>query len=245
MEPPILAEKMRGVGRDIVKVPEIQPAAIHTIEVDLTRPEDEIYASFRQRARREIRAGRKMGYVVQAQPIDDKNSGEMAKLFREMVRRSGLRKFARSPGYTKNFWREFAKTGNGFFFFVGQYNTPHRPIGGAFVCLSGGRALYKDGGSSRVSKHFSHLLQWQIMRWLKNRGVEKYDLGGVPPSDQADNPNHPYAGLLRFKSSFGAPIVDYVGTYDQVLRPERYRVWRRIRPVLRRALGKLPRRDVY
>jgi hypothetical protein len=45
----------------------------------------------------------------------------------------------------------------------------------------------------------SHLLQWEMMRILKAKGVHEYDLGGARP--QTDDPR--LQGIFRFKSQFG------------------------------------------
>ena len=58
-----------------------------------------------------------------------------------------------------------------------------------------------------------HLLQWEVMRWLRARGVEAYDLVAVPPAAEL-NPAHPLFGLYRFKSGFSERITEYVGTWD-------------------------------
>ena len=63
-----------------------------------------------------------------------------------------------------------------------------------------------------------HLLQWEVMRWLRARGVEAYDLVAVPPAAEL-SPAHPLFGLYRFKSGFSERITEYVGHLGSRHRP--------------------------
>ena len=72
-----------------------------------------------------------------------------------------------------------------------------------------------------------HLLQWEVMCWLRERGVESYDLVAVPPAAEL-NPSHPLFGLYRFKSGFSDRITEYVGTWDLPISRRRYAAWNAI-----------------
>jgi lipid II:glycine glycyltransferase (peptidoglycan interpeptide bridge formation enzyme) len=53
----------------------------------------------------------------------------------------------------------------------------------------------------------SYLLQWEIIKWLKERnGYRYYDLGGIDPER---NP-----GVYHFKSGLGGKEVEYIGQFD-------------------------------
>ncbi|HEU0266666.1 MAG TPA: peptidoglycan bridge formation glycyltransferase FemA/FemB family protein, partial [Candidatus Saccharimonadaceae bacterium] len=81
----------------------------------------------------------------------------------------------------------------------------------------------------------SHLLQWEMIKWMMAHGAEVYDLCGTPPSDRIHDPTHPFAGLARFKTSFNKHVTDYVGCYNLPVKPLRYKLWKTIveRAVLR------------
>jgi serine/alanine adding enzyme len=100
-------------------------------------------------------------------------------------------------------------------------------LAGAFVIYMGDKAWYKDGGSFTVKRELMapYSLQWEIMRWLKARGVASYDLVAVPPADQL-NDKHPFWGLYRFKSGFNSEITEFIGAWDFPLRSWQYRLWR-------------------
>lgn len=243
MEPPIASPKLKIRRNDLTKIENIQKSIVSTVTVNLSRGEDELLASFRQRARRAIRGGRREQLTVTEGAFSPKNVDLMWKLYKETAKRAGLK--IRSEEYFAHFWREYIERDQGRFFFVWEPNSK-TPLAGLFVCFVGENALYKDGGSRRGTKaHFSHLLQWETMLYLKGRGVKNYDLGGTPPSDRLDDPTHRLASLSTFKLSFGAPVIDYVGTFDQILRPRHYKRWRIIERTWRRAAAHLPYRDIY
>jgi len=72
-----------------------------------------------------------------------------------------------------------------------------------------------------------HLLQWEVMRFLRDRGIESYDLVAVPPRGQL-HPEHPLYGLYRFKSGFSSEIVEFVGTLDLVRDRLRFAAWEQV-----------------
>jgi lipid II:glycine glycyltransferase (peptidoglycan interpeptide bridge formation enzyme) len=243
MDPPIIRKDVATLPSDLVKVGNVQRSTVNTTVIDLSRPEDDLWRSFRQRARRSIRGGRKEKLRI----IDVKPSPtsvkQMWQLYKGTARRAKLR--TRRQNYYQRFWQEFGGQGIGRFFFVFEPGQPE-PIAGAFVNWSGENALYKDGGSRRDSRtHYSHLLHWQIMRWLAKRGIRNYDLGGTPPSDRLGDSTHPLASLTTVNLSCGTSVVDFVGTYDQVLKPTEYQRWRKLERLWRAAVRRTPIRDIY
>ena len=243
MEPPIRREKLRTLRDDLRKVGEIQKSVVNTVVLDLTLPEEEILASFRQRARRSIRGGRKEQLAVTEGVYSPKNVDQMWSLYKETAKRAGIK--TRPKSYFANFWRQYIENDQGRFYFVWAPDDEN-PIAGAFVCFVGDVALYKDGGSRRDTQtHFSHLLQWQVMQSLRGKGIARYDLGGTPPSDRLEDSTHRLASLATFKMSFGAPVIDYVGAYDQILKPKAYKKWRVIQRLWRDAMWRTPFRDIY
>lgn len=243
MEPPILRSDLKLLRDDCVHTADIQRSVINTVVIDLDRSEDELWESFRQRARRAVRGGKREQLIVSEAIYSDQNADHMWNLYKETADRAGLR--VRPKEYFLGFWKNYIDNDMGRFFFVWEQGN-NVPVAGLFVCFTGERALYKDGGSRRDTKaHFSHLLQWQTMLYLQTRGVKYYDLGGTPPSDKLDDPTQRLASLATFKMSFGAPVTDYIGAYDQILKPAAYKRWRIYEKVVRRLKSRLPSRDIY
>src|SRR5690606_39104841 len=78
--------------------------------------------------------------------------------------------------------------------FVAEYQD--KLLAAALVSYFHHTATYLHGGSSDKDKNLMapYLLHWEIMKEAKRRGFYNYDLGGV-----TFEPNHPWAGISRFK----------------------------------------------
>ncbi|MEI6741905.1 MAG: peptidoglycan bridge formation glycyltransferase FemA/FemB family protein [bacterium] len=195
-----------------------------TIIVDLSASEDEIMSGFKQKTRYNIRLSARKGVVVRPVDLTPENIKIMYELLLQTQSRNGF--FMRSQAYARSFWEYHTKAGQGQLFFAYLEN---EVLSGAFVTLQGKKALYKDGGSSREHKNLMapYTMQWEIMRWLKARGVAEYDLGGAPPKKSLDDKNHPLNGLVQFKTGFNSEVTEYVGVYDWPISPTKYRQWQK------------------
>ncbi|MDR2468032.1 MAG: peptidoglycan bridge formation glycyltransferase FemA/FemB family protein [Spirochaetaceae bacterium] len=83
--------------------------------------------------------------------------------------------------------------------------------------------LYGASASRKRNLMAPYALQWQAMRDAKAAGCLSYDLFGIPPN--AD-PNHPMAGLYRFKTGFGGAIVHRAASQDYPCKLFLYRLFR-------------------
>jgi lipid II:glycine glycyltransferase (peptidoglycan interpeptide bridge formation enzyme) len=69
----------------------------------------------------------------------------------------------------------------------------------------------------------SRLLQWGIIRDLAASGIERYDLGHVPPPAEPEAPGH---GVLIFKSAFARDVLEYMPAF-QLSHEHQAEEWRR------------------
>jgi hypothetical protein len=207
----------------------------HTVMIDLRPDEEEILASFRQRARRSIR---KAGDAVVEHRTDDEALEIFWDLYAQMVERTGVQ--IRPRDYYVRAWRHYIDLGQGHFVLARSGPDVAAPEAGAFVWNHGGLGYYRDGGSLRTpaANGLQYRVQWECMRWCKEHGATRYDLYGAPPSWQLDDPDHGLHGLVQFKTAFG-PVVDHVGTVRLVVRPRRTAAWDRVGL---RVYGRLGRR---
>jgi lipid II:glycine glycyltransferase (peptidoglycan interpeptide bridge formation enzyme) len=224
----------------IVKVRPIQPN-YSTVTIDLTPPIDDIMARLNQKGRHAIRRAERDGVTVRQVPASDEHCWQMYQLLAETAHGSfGIRDY----GYYKSFWQRYTDIGQGQFFFA--YDG-ERLIATAFAIVYGHKSTYKDGASVRRRTVYgaSHLLQWHVIQWAKSKGSHIHDLCGSPPSDQIKNPDHPYYGIGRFKTSFNKEVTDYVGAYDLIVKPFQYNIWRKIGERLALKLHNLLYRQNY
>jgi lipid II:glycine glycyltransferase (peptidoglycan interpeptide bridge formation enzyme) len=195
-----------------------------TIIVDLRPDEDAMLASFKPKCRYNIRLAQRRGVVVEPVALDEASIDAMYSLMTSTRDRAGFT--LRSKEYFSGYWRLHAAAGQGQLFFA---SLDGEVLAGVFATYVGKKAWYKDGGSTKehAAVMAPHLLQWEVIRWLRSRGIEAYDLVAVPPARDL-NPSHPLYGLYRFKSGFSERITEYVGTWDLPIRRTRYAAWDRI-----------------
>lgn len=201
-------------AQGLVKAPQDVQINRATIIVDLRPDEDALLASFKSKTRYNIRLAQRKGVVVRHMPVNDKTIDVMFALMVATQQRAGFT--LRQRDYFAGYWQRQHACGQGDFFFALH---DEEVLAGIFVTHFGTRAWYKDGGSTKLHQELMapHLLQWEVMRHLRARGVTDYDLVAVPrPQEMSET--HPMYGLYRFKSGFCDTVTDFVGTWDLPLR---------------------------
>jgi lipid II:glycine glycyltransferase (peptidoglycan interpeptide bridge formation enzyme) len=82
------------------------------------------------------------------------------------------------------------------------------PVASIIGSAIGNTGIYLLGASNEVGMQTkaSYLLQWEMIKWLKQRGCQRYDLGGI---NKDDNP-----GGYHFKSGITDQEVLGMGTFE-------------------------------
>jgi lipid II:glycine glycyltransferase (peptidoglycan interpeptide bridge formation enzyme) len=116
-------------------------------------------------------------------------------------------------------------------------------LGGIITLFRGKEAVYLYGASSDKKRNLMapYALQLKAMEDARLAGCAEYDLFGIPPSE---DPDHPMAGLYRFKTGFGGRIVHRIGSWDLAYRPLAYRLFRAAE-TLRKNLRKLKKKRAF
>ncbi|HSX14975.1 MAG TPA: peptidoglycan bridge formation glycyltransferase FemA/FemB family protein [Candidatus Saccharimonadales bacterium] len=192
-----------------------------TIVVDLSPSEDESLASFKQKTRYNVRLASRHGVTVEAVEPSPENLNQMYDLMLTTQERAGY--FLHTRQYFLDLWQALASANMGQLFFA-RYQG--QVLAGVFAIYLGKKGWYKDGGSVREHTNVMapYLLQWEVMRWLKSKGVESYDLVGVAPREQAGH--HIMDSLEHFKAGFSQNVVEWIGTYDLPLS-SKYGLWQK------------------
>ena len=210
----------------------IQPP--RTIVIDLRGTEDEILGRMKQKTRYNIRLAEKKG--VSVRKWDD-----VAAFFEMMQVTGGRDGFGvHSQEYYQRAYELFvgseaaAKSAE---LFVAEYEG--KPLGAVMVFISGNRAWYMYGASNNQERNRmpTYLVQWEAMRWAKERGADLYDLYGVPDHDEAHLEKHFNGtqrneglwGVYRFKRGFGGEVKRAAQALDRVYKPLLYAVYRNVK----------------
>jgi lipid II:glycine glycyltransferase (peptidoglycan interpeptide bridge formation enzyme) len=112
-----------------------------------------------------------------------------------------------------------------------------RPLAALMTFALGETAAYLYGASSEDERQRmpAYLLQWEAMRWAREKGCVEYDLWGVPDEDEETLEAEFSArsdglwGVYRFKRGFGGRLVRWAGAFDSVLIPPLYRLFTHLR----------------
>ncbi|PRI10737.1 lipid II:glycine glycyltransferase FemX [Leucobacter massiliensis] len=196
------------------------------------------------------RAGRD-GIVAERVPATDANC---AALFGLLSETAEGRFVLRSERYYREFWQSFEAAGAGQMFLAYRVGDgrdggegSRELVAGAFAMALGEKTTYKDGASIRAKTAYgaSHALQWEVIRWARDRGARVHDLCGAPPADRADDREHPLFGVGQFKRSFSPEITDYAGAFDLPLRPAAYAFWVRLGDRIARRASLALQKDPY
>ncbi|WP_143695548.1 peptidoglycan bridge formation glycyltransferase FemA/FemB family protein [Williamsia sp. 1135] len=197
-----------------------------TVIVDLSGSELDVQARFKKRARKSIRRAAQEGVTVDRVPATDDN----CRILYEMLDATSGGRFQIPdlPASAAVFQR-YEATGDGQLFLARHEGDV---VVGAFVAKFGKTALYLGAGSVRKQpgdptlcglggSRAAYALQWEIMRWAREQGCDRYDLDGTPSSSTIADETHPRHGVGQFKTAFSHEITDYLGAYQIAVRPRR------------------------
>lgn len=227
VEPDIIdSEDARAVlaGAGLIKVPNLQPNDSTAI-LDISPEPRLVLKSLHSRGRNAVRRAEREGVeVVEAEPTLENYRTMHALMNGTLNAKSSTGAQVRSFEYYRQFWTEFTSRGQGRLYFVYENG---RPSVGAFVINYGRKGTYKDGGSLQKRSQYgdSHLIQWTAINRAKELGCVEYDFCGTPPADRLKDTSHPFHGLGLFKTSFTKTVTDFVGCWDYIIDPLRYRAW--------------------
>jgi len=192
-----------------------------TITLDISDNLETIMTNLPQKGRHAIRRAERDGVTTELVESTDENCKIMFDLLSETAEgQFGIRSY----DYYRTFWQRFESAGYGQLFFA-YYEK--QVVAGAYAMVYGTKSTYKDGASIRKRNVYgaSHLLQWRVIEWAKSCGAKLHDFCGSPPSDEINNPNHKHYGIGLFKTAFNKTVTDYIGCYDLIINPTKYKIW--------------------
>jgi peptidoglycan pentaglycine glycine transferase (the first glycine) len=201
----------------------IQPR--RTLVVDLRGKESQVLARMKQKTRYNIRLALKKEIVVY--PSSDMET------FHRLMRETGKRDVfgVHSLAYYRKAYELFHPRGE-CELLIAAYK--EEPLAGVMVFAHGSRAWYFYGASSGDQRERmpTYLLQWEAMRWARQRGCTTYDLWGVPDFGRDileanfTARSNGLWGVYRFKRGFGGDLRRGSSSWDRVYNPLFYNFYR-------------------
>lgn len=199
----------------------VQPK--HTSVLDLKKSEEELRSDLSSGHRNPINTAKNRGLVIRQD-----NSSEGLKIFLKMLKEtSGRNKFKIFPDiYYQILAKSLFLDGSAKLFTAYAKN---QPIASSIVFDFANTRYYAHAAAfNQLNRQYkaSVFLVWSMIIDAKKSGKEAFDFWGISPND---DPSDPWAGLTRFKKSFGGQKKDYLGTWDYPVKQKKYKLYKMIR----------------
>jgi len=184
--------------------------------LDLTKPEEELLKNMHPKTRYNIKLAQKHEVKVEER-TDDEAFKIYLKLYFETTKRQGYH--GHNEHYHRKAWETLKKADMARLLIASYRNEPLT----AWMLLNFKDTLYYPyGGSSKAHPEVmaNNLTAWEAIRLGKKNGFKIFDMWGALAPDARES--DPWYGFHRFKAGYGPIHVEYVGTYDLILKPSLY-----------------------
>src|SRR5258708_1897524 len=218
------------ISKDYKLLPSAHPLFTkYTFQLDLTKREDELLKNMHPKTRYNIRVAQKHGVRI----IED-NSDEAFETYWQLMDETTTRQkfFAHTKQYHRFMWESLRNKNQGLkaHLFLAKYNPPDQKettILVAWVLFTLHDTLYYPyGASSNQYKNVmaSNLMMWEAILFGKKLGLKTFDMWGSmgPEPDTTD----PWYGFHRLKQGYGPRLVEFVGSYDLIINPTLYPLYK-------------------
>jgi lipid II:glycine glycyltransferase (peptidoglycan interpeptide bridge formation enzyme) len=199
-----------------------------TFWIDLSQSEENLMKSFTSKTRYNIRLAERKGVTVK-EDDSEKAFQRYLDLTRETVKRQGF--FAHTERYHCLMWNILKKAGIAHLMTA----TYQGEIITTWILFTWKDFLYYPYGAS-TEKHkevmANNLMMWEAIKFGKKNGLSTFDLWGREEGK----------GFTKFKEGFNPKVVEFLGTWDLIIKKPIYKVYRlaeKIRWQVLRASGKL------
>lgn len=220
---------------------EIQPEFRQII--DISKTDQQILSQMKPKGRYNIKIAEKNNVIVEKNdivracreldhdelldslPARSKNNLDIFyHIFKETASRDGFE--IRPKSYFENLLKILQPAGLADLL-VCRYNG--KAIAAGIITFYNDTASYLYGASSNEDRNLMapYLMHWEVIKEAKARDCNFYDLLAVAPFDNL-NPKtlnlkpHKYAGITRFKEQFGGHKIQTVGSWDMIIKPTWY-----------------------
>jgi lipid II:glycine glycyltransferase (peptidoglycan interpeptide bridge formation enzyme) len=176
-----------------------------TLLLDITRPPEEIRASFLQKWRNGLNGAERQGLEIESGNTDDLLE-RFCLLFKDFLSRKSF-DLDLSAGFYTEVQREHLQDER---YFVSLANQNGVTIAGHVSSMEGDTCVYLLGAThpDGLKSKAAYLLQWHTILAAKENGLSWYDLGGIDPEG---NP-----GVYRFKKGMNGIEVRAAGPCELI-----------------------------
>lgn len=189
-----------------------------TLQLDLTKSDEELLAQMRKNTRYEIRKAEKVGITTRVST----DTAEIVPFYEAQIAVAHRHNFV-------PFSQEFLEKQFAAFLSDNNVALVHSYLGtqllaSAFIIFYNKEAVYHYGISTEANARLpgAYAAQWCAIQEARARGCLRYNFWGIAP-EGADT--HRFAGVSLFKRGFGGTEVPYLPAHDIVLAPQYWLVW--------------------
>lgn len=192
----------------------------YTFQLDLNKSEEKLFEQLDSKTRYNVRLAVKKGVEVY-ENTSAEGMEQYIKILEETTKRQKF--YAHTPEYYRKMWQELGSSGMLRIFNAVYDNT----ILVSWIMFVFNGVLYYPYGSSR-SQHrnvmASNLMMWEMIKFGKTAGCRMFDMWGALGPDPSKS--DPWYGFHKFKSGYGGDLVEFIGSYDLVIDPAIYKIFR-------------------
>lgn len=198
----------------------------YTFILNLEQSEEELLKNFHAKTRYNIKVAKKHDVKVTIE-TSEKSFKEYLRLTKETTSRQ--RFFAHSPDYHMKMWEtlkvsSYEKNRLQAHLMTTKYKNKTLT---AWVLFTFHNTLYYPYGASSAENRnvmASNLIMWEAILYGKKLGLKHFDMWGA----LGPNPNNkdPWYGFHKFKEGYGGQHVEFVGSYDLVINPVAYQLYK-------------------
>lgn len=188
----------------------------HSHIVDLTKSEDELFASLHPKTRYNIRLANRYGVRVDEVTTDSGFEIYLKILF-DTTGRQGF--YLHSPEYHRHLWRILKKSSIPHIFIASHQNVP---LAAFMFFVFKDKFYYPYGGTLDQNRQVMapNLLMWEAIKFAQSKNLKTFDMwGSLGPDAREGDPGF---GFHRFKQGYGGELKEFIGSYDLVINPNLY-----------------------
>lgn len=192
----------------------------YTFQLDLTKNEEELLKNMHPKTRYNIRLAQRHGVKV-VEDNSEKAFNTYIKLLKETIKRQKF--YAHDERYHRLMWQTLRPPGIAHLL-IARYK--NQPLVAWILFIYKDVLYYPYGASSEKHKEAmaSNLAMWEVIRFGKKMGCHTFDMWGSlgPKPDKNDT----WFGFHRFKEGYGGRLVEFIGSYDLVISPFLYELYK-------------------
>ncbi len=213
----------------------IKPAAHplftkYTFVLDIKKSEEELLKNMHPKTRYNIRVAEKHKVKIE-EDNSEKSFKKYLDLMLETTSRQGF--YAHTPSYHTLLFETLPKTVSKNTLSYHLLNASYKTSASKNLVLTSwvlfvfkDKLYYPYGASSRENREVmaNNLIAWEAIKFGKKNNLSEFDMWGAlgPIPDK----NDPWYGFHRFKQGYGAELTEFIGSYDLIIKPSVYKLYK-------------------